>query len=76
MKTADGRIIVETENENTAKKIIQNWLENLFGGSECRETKAKRPLNLILKVVPLPDLVQDTGVDEKDLQEEISKQVP
>ena len=76
MKTADGRIIVETENENTAEEIIQNWPENLFGGSECRETKAKRPLNLILKGVPLPDHVQDTGVDEKDLQEEISKQIP
>ena len=76
MKTADGRKIVETENENTAEEIIQNWPENLFGGSECRETKAKKPLNLILKGVPLPSHVQDTGVDENDLQEKISKQIP
>ena len=75
MKTADGSIIVETETGNTAIEI-QNWPENLFGGSECTETKAKRPLNLILKDVPLQDHVQDTGVDEKDLQEKISKQVP
>ena len=60
MKTADGRIIVGTEIENTAKEISQNWPENLFRGSECRETKAKRPLNLILKGVPLPDHVPDT----------------
>ena len=76
MKTADGRIIVETENENTAKEISQKWPENFFGGSECRKTKAKRPLKLILKGVPSPDHAQETVVDEKDLQEEISKQVP
>ena len=64
-KTADGRIIVETEKENTAREIIQNWPETLSGSSECSETKAKRPLNLILKGVALPDHLLDTGVDEK-----------
>ena len=55
MKTADGRITVETANDNTAKEINRNWPENLFEGSQCRETKAKRPLSLILKGVSLPE---------------------
>ena len=69
-------IIVETENANNAKEIIQNWTANFFGRSDCRDTKAKRPLYIILKGEPLADHVSDTGVDEKDLQEEISKQIP
>ena len=56
--------------------MIQKWPENFFGGSECRETNAKMPVNLILKSVPLPNHEPVTCVDEKSSQEEISKQIP
>ena len=76
MKTAQRRSIVETENENTAKETFQIWPESLFGGSQCIESKAKIPLNLILNSVSLLDYIPVTGVDGKDIQEENSKQIP
>lgn len=76
MKTADGRIIVETDNESTAETIVQNWPKELFGGSECRRTVQKQPLTLLLKGVPLPEDISDTGIPEEDLQNEIQQTFP
>ena len=76
MKTADGRVIVETENHNIADNIVRNWPKDLFGGSECRPPAKKKSLTLLLKGVPLPDHIPDTGVQEDKIQEELSKTFP
>ena len=71
MKTADGLKRVETKNENNDKEIIQISPESPFGGSECREKKAKKALKLILKGVPEPDHIPDAGVGERGVDERI-----
>ena len=72
MKTADGRVIVETENHNIADKIVRNWPNDLFGGSESRPTAKKKSLKLLLKGVPLPYQISDTGVRKDNIQKELA----
>ena len=38
-KTADGRIIEETDIQETASHVMTNWPKNVFGNSDCREPK-------------------------------------
>ena len=72
MKTADGGVIVETNNHNIADKIERNWPRDLFGGSESRPTAKKKSLKLLLKGVPLPAHISDTGVREDNIQKELA----
>ena len=67
MKRANGNIIIETEDKDSAIKMKDNWNDALFGGSSCRLTKKRMNKEVVLKDVPLPEQMARTGVPEEDL---------
>ena len=67
MKRANGNIITETEDEETARNMTNSCDKNLFSGSNCRRTKTPATTAIILKYVPLPASMDRTDVKEEDL---------
>ena len=76
MKRANGDIIVELETEVEAKELVSTWDTSLFGGSNCRSTKKRQADSVVLKDVPLPEDISETGMSEDDLNRAISLKYP
>ena len=76
MKTADRRVIFETEVLNNADDIVRTWPIDLFGGSECWPTAKKKSLTLLLKGVLLPDHLSEKAVREHKIHRELDITFP
>ena len=76
MKRANGDIIVELETETEAKELVSTWDTSLFGGSKCRSTKKRQADSVVLKDVPLPEDISETGMNEEGLHEAIRSKYP
>ena len=76
MKRANGDIIVELETEDEAKELVSTWNTSLFGGSKCRSTKKRQADSVVLKDVPLPEDISETGMNEEDLHKAIRLKYP
>ena len=53
-----------------------NWPKNVFGDSECRETVKQKTTDSIVKGVPLPQFMDNTGNEDSQIQEELCKTYP
>ena len=76
MKRANGNIIIETEDKESANRVKNNWNDTLFGGSSCRLTKKRVNNEIVMKDVPLLGQMPRTGIAEDEMLHCIQEKYP